>query len=348
MKNNLHNRMKVIIYPHVDPYYSGFYIYGLHLLYGKQNVHYSAKEFKDIPLDDVWNVYMAFIVEDENGHRTKYVIDSNDYNTVKQKMYDWCDVYGHCNANFSRYSKADYPKLVVLCPSFGIRCWSGWETAYYCITNICKLHFHAVPSVKRLIGRYYKQLKRSWYDEYLKSEPVRENYIFSHNTLWYNNGACNNDAGLNKIRTVFIDACRDSEGITFEGGLVPRKRSKNQVHKFLNYLAKPISHREYLQKEKQSMLVFNTPAFWDCHGWKLGEYLALGKCIVSTPLSNELPPVDNASELFYFIEPNYDSMRDAISYLQQHPETRTTLEKNVLSYWHKNGDPIASLKRLGL
>lgn len=36
-------------------------------------------------------------------------------------------------------------------------------------------------------------------------------------------------------------------------------------------------------------MVFNTPAVHNCHGWKLGEYLAMRKVIVSTPLSNELP-----------------------------------------------------------
>ena len=63
--------MKVIIYPHIDPYYSSFYIYGLQQMFGKSNIRYSTKGFEDLPPDDIWEVYMAFIIEDEAGDRKK-------------------------------------------------------------------------------------------------------------------------------------------------------------------------------------------------------------------------------------------------------------------------------------
>ena len=50
-----------------------------------------------------------------------------------------------------------------------------------------------------------------------------------------------------------------------------------------------ISIKDYLKKIKESVVVFNTPAVLKCHGWKLAEYLALGKVIISTPISRELP-----------------------------------------------------------
>ena len=206
-------------------------------------------------------------------------------------MYEWCDVYGHCNANFQLYPQDKYTKLVSLCPSFGIRCWGVTETLYHLFANICKLRFKAKPSVKRLAWRYVKQLLRQPYSEYETNDTaIRDNYVYFCSTLWYNNSVCNNDEGLNKIRTIFIDACRKVDGLEFEGGLVPRKRSRKQAYKFSKYLTTAVFHKSYLQKTKESMLVFNTPAFWDCHGWKLGEYMALGKCIVSTSLSNSLPP----------------------------------------------------------
>ena len=52
-----------------------------------------------------------------------------------------------------------------------------------------------------------------------------------------------------------------------------------------------VSLREYIKKIKDSLVVFNTPAVLHCHGWKLAEYLALGKVIISTPISRELPEV---------------------------------------------------------
>ena len=115
--------------------------------------------------------------------------------------------------------------------------------------------------------------------------------------------------------------------------------------------------KEYLEKIQQSKLVFNTPAFWDCHGWKLGEYMALGKCIISTPISNELPtPIEYSdktdkawmSEYFYIVDKNKQSMKDAIEYLKNNSQHREMMESRVAKYWENNGTPIASLKRLGI
>ena len=349
--------MKVRVCPHVDPYYSGFYLYGLEKLFGKKNIFYTMRGFEDI-LPCLWyNVYMAFIIEDENGI-TKYVVDSNDYNTVKKDVYDWCDVYGHCNANFSTYSQSDYPKLVVLCPSFGVRCWNIVETIHHCVSNLFKLHFR-VPSIKKYIWRYYKQYKRRPYTEYTtKMEHTQYRYyLYCCNTLWYNTGSLNNDTGLNYIRTQYIDACRETPNVIFEGGLVPAWRSRKQASKFKDYLTSGVSAKVYLDKTKQSMVVFNTPAFWDCHGWKLGEYMALGKCIISTPLLNELPTpkecvgIDDKSwisKYFCIIDKNKQSMKNAIEYIKMHPEYKDELEERMTKYWQENGSPLASLKRLGI
>lgn len=343
---------RVFIYPHVDPYYSSFYIYGLEQIFGKNNVVYSANEFGDLP-DDIWSVYLCFIIKEDSGKITRYVIDSNDYHTVKEGMYEWCDVYGHCNANFKNYPQSKYPKLVSLCPSFGIQCWGVAETFYRLITNLCKLRFKAKPSVKRLIARYVKQLLRSPYSAYSGSQSIKDNYIFFCSSLWYNNAVVNNDKGLNYIRTIFIDACRSLTDITFEGGLVPRRRSRKQKPIFLQYLIRPVSHKEYIRKTKESVLVFNTPAFWECHGWKLGEYMALGKCIISTSLSNSLPcysdPCDSAFNIFMcFVKPDKKEMAEAIQYIISHPDYRQKLSENILQYWQDNGTPVASLRLLGI
>lgn len=348
--------MKVFICSHVDPYYSSFYIYGLEQLFGKKNIFYTIKGFEDI-LPNLWEVYMAFIIEDDN-ESTKYVIDSNDFCSIKEEVYEWCDVYGHCNANFTKYSKDKYSKLVTLCPSFGIRCWNFWKTIWYCCSNICKLHFH-VPSYKKYIWRYFRQFQRRPYSEYTNHPiPIMENYIYSCNTLWYNTAnTIDNDTGVNYVRTQFFDACRETSDILFEGGLVPTNRSKKQMKKFTKYLTHSVSAKVYLTKIKQSMLVFNTPAFWDCHGWKLGEYMALGKCIITTPISNELPiPVTSNSmddkswidEYFYVVDKNKNSMKDAILFIQHNPLYREKLETNIAKYWADYGTPIASLKRLGI
>ena len=104
----------------------------------------------------------------------------------------------------------------------------------------------------------------------------------------------------------------------------------------------------WIEKTKRSALVFNTPAFWDCHGWKLGEYLALGKCIVSTKLSNDLPhPLEHGVNI-HFVEKSEESMCEAVEYILTHPDYRHKLEKGAREYWETYGTPEASLKLLGI
>ena len=74
-------------------------------------------------------------------------------------------------------------------------------------------------------------------------------------------------------------------------------RSSDDI--FKDCLTKGVCMTEWMHKTKMSEVVFNTPAFWECHGWKLGEYLALGKAIISTPLSNDLPyPLEHGKNIY--------------------------------------------------
>lgn len=120
----------------------------------------------------------------------------------------------------------------------------------------------------------------------------------------------------------------------------------------MQYLTKPVSHKDYLKKIKNSVLVFNTPAFWNCHGWKLGEYMALGKCVVSTSLSNNLPtPIDDEFVLnnyMCFVELNEKDIYKTVQYIISHPEYQQKLSMNLLKYWKEYGTPIASLRLLGI
>jgi glycosyltransferase involved in cell wall biosynthesis len=88
--------------------------------------------------------------------------------------------------------------------------------------------------------------------------------------------------------------------------------------------------------------------FWDCHGWKLGEYLALGKAIISTPISNDLPLSLVHGENIHIVENNFEEIRKAIILIIKDDEYRHKLEKGAHLYWEKYGTPSKSLELLGL
>ena len=106
--------------------------------------------------------------------------------------------------------------------------------------------------------------------------------------------------------------------------------------------------KEWLKKTKESAVAFNTPAFWNCHGWKLGEYLAMGKAIISTELSNDLPEPLKHGVNIHFVENTSQAMSEAVEFIVSHPEYRKTLESGARAYWEKYGTPEASLRLMSI
>lgn len=335
--------MKVIIHPAANPLYAWFYIQALIQQFGKKNVSFSAKPFVDFP-NDAHEVQLLFITIDESGKTTRYAIDTNDFHSVKSGVYDWCDVYGHCNANLKATPADQCDKLVSLCPGFGVRPESNpiWY-ALQAVSNAVQSH---PTHLKRFMGKYL----RSWttcvpISEYKQIE-AKDDYVFFCSTLWYNDEWNKNDETLNLTRARFIRACRRVGSLHFEGGLVSQGAERSSEQLFHDCLCRSYSKTDWLHKTQQSAIVFNTPAFWGCHGWKLGEYLALGKCIVSTPLLNDLPyPLEHGKNI-HFVENNEDAMVQTIEYLLAHPDYRKELESGALEYWSNYGSMQASLSLL--
>ena len=54
--------------------------------------------------------------------------------------------------------------------------------------------------------------------------------------------------------------------------------------------------------------------------WDLGEYLALGKAIISTPLFNDLPAPLTHGINIHFVENDVDSIKEAVSYIIANPD----------------------------
>jgi hypothetical protein len=68
--------------------------------------------------------------------------------------------------------------------------------------------------------------------------------------------------------------------------------------------------------------VIKTHSVQNCHGWNLGEYLALGKAIVSTPLSSNLPEKLVHGKNIHFIS-NISELKVAIIFLLDNIGCRT-------------------------
>lgn len=351
---------KVIIDARTNIPYGSFYIKGLVEKYGRRNVKFRSKPFVDLPSVG-WNV--RYIVKN-NNEVLKVFIHTNDTYHIDKAQYDWCDVYGHVNANYEHYPIELFPKQVSLVPSFGIRNFNIYETIFYSIANFF-MTFKDISKwkvydkkLKEYVQSPYKNIRRHYLnyiknylnrvkiETYENNSCVKKGYVFFLSTLWYSDEYNKNDEGVNRRRANFIEACKKLNNCIFEGGLLADNSSSKNIFEESSTSIR-LQLPTWISKTKESELVFNTPAFWDCHGWKLGEYLAMGKAIISTPLSNDLPePLLHGKHIHFISDSSKESISEAVLYILQNPDYRQNLEKNAKNYWNTYGSPYKSIDLL--
>lgn len=149
---------------------------------------------------------------------------------------------------------------------------------------------------------------------------------------------------VNAPRVRFVRACRLLPGLTFEGGFVPHPRDPAPG-------VEPVAERRYQQSDymarvQRSVVTFNNPAVKGCLGWKLGEQLALGKAIVTTPIEKALPAPLTHGEHVHIVDGSVDSMVEAIELLRTDHDYRHHLETNARAWFDSYLEPTRLAARL--
>jgi glycosyltransferase involved in cell wall biosynthesis len=75
----------------------------------------------------------------------------------------------------------------------------------------------------------------------------------------------------------------------------------------------------------------------------LGEFLAMGKAIISTPLSNELPKKMSHGENIHFIS-NDSELENAINLLLINKDYRKKLESGATTYYEEYVSPNSVIR----
>jgi glycosyltransferase involved in cell wall biosynthesis len=169
--------------------------------------------------------------------------------------------------------------------------------------------------------------------------PSEPDYVFFAAWPWAKH------PDVNPPRITYVEACRRADGLEFEGGFAPRRRRDvPEVLAFSTHHRYPI--HEYLDKIGRSAVVFNNPAVHGCLGWKLGEYLALGKAIISLPIERALPaPLEHGVHL-HLIDGSPESFDDALDLLRRNHSYRRTLEINARQWYLEHLEPSRLAHRL--
>lgn len=328
---------KIFIDPRTRISYASYYIYGLYQTFGRNNVYFSFHYFKDLKqnngLDD-FDQYFAFVVIENKKIVKQVVIDYRDKNNLNINALDWCDVYGKVNFNsqteeFKLLSNDHKTKVYAIGPNFGIKIWNVFETYYHLFINYMKGIGRHPVNFRTFFAGYNWQIKRMSYEQYRISTPEK-NYIFFISTLYHHSDIFR--SATNKFRAAFVRACKKSEIINFEGGLLARG---NHLHKeeYSDVIVNDyVPTNLFLEKIRKSFVVFNTPAVWGCHGWKLGEFLAMGKAIISTPLLNEMPFQFEHGKQVHFVQTEED-IDNAVKMIMNDSLYAQKLEKGAKEYF---------------
>lgn len=337
--------MKIFVDPRNRFVYSSFYLEGLHSVYGKGNLIYSKKPFTELHREidrKSYDHYMAYTIENE-GQTYRVIIDFRDSTDITEYAYNWADVYGKINVD-AECNLKQYRKLIVLPPSFAIKVWSIPTTVWYCFYNYFASRCHPLTGIKGHLHDYFGLLIRNSLGNYSKKSEVDENYVFHASTFWRHPNCLDQ---VNPLRALFIRTCKETDSLKFEGGFVRKRTDHLDIpQEYKDLLAtKRFTADEYLANTRRSLFVFNTPAVHNCLGWKLGEYLALGKAIITTPISNQLShPLVIGKHLL--VVTDKEDLAATIENLSHNMELRHTLEINARSYFENYCTPIKVIQNI--
>lgn len=343
---------RIIIDPRSRINYAAYYIQGGASVYGWDRI-----VFRPITISSVHDLQEYYTgctleIEFEDGHKAHVFIDSHDSNKILEDFYLWADVYAKINV---RPEDVDREKLLVIGPSFGIQLWNPIKTIWLGMRNYlkCKSIAGFNISIKTFLLDYaYTFVRRERIQIYETSDgEENRDSVFALSTLWYDQQTYST---TNRFRGAFARACKVKYP-QFEGGFfyIPSADVVAQFPQYQEYLqeykdmliTKRIGMREYLRKTKKSAIVFNTPSVLGCHGWKCGEYLAMGKAIISMPLNNVMPG-DFQDGVHYLGAKSEEEIARAVERLRNDEDLRQSLKRNARDYYETYLSPVAVIRRI--
>lgn len=345
--------MSIILDARYKYNYSGYYILGLRRLFGHKAITFQVKPFECLNYSSVkeYNSGLPVIIDD-GGRQYKVFIDFEDREIIALDRYDWCDVYAKFNMAFGDAER--YPKLMAIGPAFGITLDCKAKVLADFLVNYMKACGHTAISAKLYLRDYlYSFVRRRRIEAYETPATITPNYIFHASTLWYNEFAW---TCTNKFRGEFLKACQRA-GVEIEGGLFYLGESPDVLREMPDYgrykdeykdfiYESRLSMDDYIKKTKESFVVFNTPSVCECHGWKLAEYLCMGKAIISTPLTREMPGegLIHGKNVHFVQTP--EEIYDAVVRIREDAEYRKQLGKGARAYYEQYLAPEVVVKRI--
>lgn len=326
---------RILVRPDFDAYYCSYYLAGISEAFGGRAARFARDAFPD----GREPYALAFRLHPDGP---RVFVDAQDASGIHRGALGWCDVYAKVNLDPGALPDGARRKVVAIGPGFGVRIWGLPRACGLAAVNALRSRAAAGgrARLREQVANYWRQRRyRLPIGAYVPGR-AEERYVFHLASLWRDDVEMTRS---NRYRANFIEACRALKGIEFEGGFAPRPAGYAPGYeRFMIGRRYPL--REYLEKTKRSLAVFNTPAVHGCLGWKLGEYLSLGKAIVSTPLGRELPaPLEHGTHA-HFVDGSVESIEEAVRTIAADAAYRQRLERNARAYFEEHLAPAACIR----
>jgi hypothetical protein len=328
------------VFPGFNAVYYGYYVQGLFARFPTKEIVFTTKGFPKFGVNG-----LALVLEGTPSR--KIYIHATDESAALEGALEWCDVYGKVNLDPDTIPPEQAHKVMAIGPSFGIRVWNPAATLWYALKHytLCVLQGNSNTRKKSHFRNYYRQYRKRLPLSVYQPGVSSNSYVFFASLL-----RKYEHRHANEARALFIEACQTLDAIQLEGGFV-RPPASYPVHDLDRFESLIFGERryplpEYLTRLKASAVAFSTPAVHRCLGWHLGEFLALGKAIISLPLTRKMPEPLVHGKHVHYVDGSIGSIREAVRLICQNREYRGELERNARIYYEKCLAPKRVIERI--
>ena len=327
----MRNAVDVHVQPWFNPEYYSYIWQGVRDVFGESRIRLTTDGFPHLR-DDEWyqpRDTFACRVNDRS-----IFVSANDHTGVNRLGLAWSDVYGKVNV-----SPADKGQLESIGPIFGIRAWGIGGSA-----RLASRFAATLPprrwAYRQLLATLRRQSRRVPITHYWPAHAASSASVFYVATYWARHPAT---AGP---RASFLRATRRVLGVDrVAGGLIANGGDLPPTLEDVS--GRSVTQQEFVVGTRESLLTFNNPAVHGCLGWKLGEFLALGKAIITVPVTNWLPAPLVHGEHWHVLEDASDeAMEHAVKAIATDSDYRHHLEESARRYYEEELTPARVVKRL--
>lgn len=202
-------------------------------------------------------------------------------------LLQWCDVYAKRNMNL-RHPGAFLSKVI----PFGVN-WACHSRRSALAALVAIAGSLPRASKTRLMEVYRYLVTPRWEAyEYGPRQPINDLILFQAR-VWEPIDAPGDEA-INDERVSLLLALRREFGHRVVGGIVPTPFALKTYPGLITN--QPCRQPQYIQWAKKALIGIYFRGLFGSIAFKMAEYLAASKCIVSEPIENELPvPLDHIS-----------------------------------------------------